>query len=201
MRIFKKEKVPVPKGITSVPLDSLTDPFDLEIGCGQGLHALKRVKHFKNRQLIAIEKTRLRFQKFHQLFEEQGRPKNLWPLHTNAVWWLSHYGRLDRFENIFLLYPNPYLKKRQSHLRWINRPFMPYLLSLLKPGGILEMRTNKGFYYLEFKEKMKLFKYMQMKKDFIVHREHEAKTAFEKKYLEKGERCHVLEFVKTVGAE
>ena len=201
MRIFKKEKVPVPQGITSVPLDSLTGPFDLEIGCGQGLHALNRVKKFKNRQLIAIEKTRQRFQQFHQFFEEQNRPRNLWPLHTNAVWWLSHYGREDMFENIFLLYPNPYPKKRHSHLRWINRPFMPYLLTLLKPGGILEMRTNRKIYYLEFKEKMEFFKCMSVKKDCVVSREDEVKTAFEKKYLAKGERCYILEFVKTAGTE
>ena len=36
---------------------------------------------------------------------------------------------------IFLLYPNPYPKTKQAHLRWINRPFMPFLLDLFKKRG------------------------------------------------------------------
>ena len=197
MRVFKKDKVPFPKGVSAIPLDSLKGPFDLDIGCGQGSYALKRAKDFQTRQIIAIEKTRLRFQKFHCLFEREGRPENLWPLHTNAVWWLSHYGRKDMFENIFLFYPNPYPKKRQAHLRWINRSFMPYLLTLLKSGGVLELRTNKKFYCLEFKDKMKVFKNMQLKKNFILEKDDEAHTAFEKKYLARGEECYVLNFMKT----
>lgn len=194
MRGFKKHNVPEPEN--PVPLDSLKGPLDLDLGCGQGLFAFERARIFKNRQIIAIEKTRSRFSTFNQLLKKYEKPKNLWPIHTNAVWWLCHHAKENSFERIFLLYPNPYPKKRQANLRWINRPFMPYLLDLLKLGGRLEMRTNKRVYYTEFKEKIQLFKNISLKKDFTLKPAATPKTAFEKKYLERGNTCYVLEFVK-----
>ena len=198
MRTFKKEKVPRPKEGNPVPLDSLKGPFELDLGCGEGSHALIRAKIFKRRQIIAIEKSHSRFQRFNRLLERKGRPKNLWPVHTNGVWWLSHYGEKNMFKNIFLLYPNPYPKNRQSNLRWINRPFLSYLLTLLKPKGVLELRTNEFYYYSEFKKKIKSFKNIKIQKDLTLKRKNPPKTAFEKKYLEKKETCYVLEIIKTL---
>ena len=194
VRIFKKDRVPVPKEGCCVPLE--LSPFDLEIGCGGGLHALRRAEVFKNRQIIAIEKTRARFKKFQNLLRNRRCPKNLWPLHTNAVWWLSHYGKQNMFERIFLLYPNPLPKKKQAKKRWVNRPFMSYLLSLLRPSGILEMRTNNSFYYMEFKEKIQVFEGMALQTDRILNKTHIPETDFEKKYLERGDRCYLLQAVK-----
>ena len=195
MKSFKKESVPLPKGGSCVPLDRLQPPFDLEIGCGTGEFAIQWAKQTKN-PVIAIEKTRTRFLKFDKAYRGLKGVNNLWPVHTNAVWWLAHYGKNNSFERIFLCYPNPYPKKRQAHLRWINRPFMPFLLDLLRRKGTLQLRTNKSYYYKEFKEKIKKFPFMQIKENKRIENLFQAQSLFEKKYLEKGDSCYVLEYQK-----
>ena len=191
MREFKAEKVPCPKHF--IPLDKLKPPFDLEIGCGSGAFALKWARQTKN-PVIAIEKTRRRFAQLKKNLEKG--PQNLWPIHTNAVWWLAHYAKKNSFQHIFLLYPNPYPKKKQAHLRWINRPFMPFLLDLLRLGGILELRTNKLYYQKEFKEKIKCFAFMRLQHSAVIQNPLRSQSLFEKKYLARGETCYALKYKK-----
>lgn len=191
IRSFKPELTPQPKAGSSFLLDKPPLPWDLEIGCGTGDFALFWAQQTQN-PVIAIEKTRTRFLKFEQKFKEVLRPPNLYPIHTNAVWWLAHYGQLNMFEHIFLLYSNPYPK----HQRWVNRSFMSYLLSLLRPGGKLEMRTNKGHYYREFRDKISKLPFMFLLEDKELSPTYLPQSLFEKKYLERGETCHILKFQK-----
>jgi len=196
MRQFKQKHIPRPKQGSCVSLDKLQPPFDLEIGCGTGEFAIQLAELTKN-PVIAIEKTRKRFLKFKKRYDKLKSLTNLWPVHTNAVWWLVHYGRKNSFEQIFLLYPNPYPKIKQAHLRWINRSFMPFLLNLLREEGKLHLRTNKNYYYQEFKEKIKEFPFMHLEEDRMIQDTSQAQSLFEKKYLERGENCHVLKYRKT----
>ena len=195
MRSFKKHLTPLPEEGKLLPLKNST-PLDLEIGCGQGWHAFQRALHFPERNLLAIEKTRKRFQQFLNLLKKEHHPKNLWPLHTNAVWWLSHFGKPHLFENIFLLYPNPYPKPRQKNLRWIHRPFMTYLLSLLKPKGVLELRTNKQLYSSDFQAQLKKYPNVSLLSSKVLTLSHSPQTLFEKKYLERNELCYQLKLEK-----
>ena len=196
MRAFNKKFIPVPSKGPCVPLDSLKAPFDLEVGCGTGDFAMQWAAQTEN-PVIAIEKTRSRFLKFEKKYKQQRQLKNLWPVHTNAVWWLTHYGKKNSFERVFLMYPNTYPKARQAHLRWINRPFMPYLLDLLMIGGLLELRTNRFSYYEEFKEKIQKFSFIRIEEERKVRDFAQAQSLFEKKYLDGGEECHVLICRKT----
>lgn len=195
MKLFKKNSIPLPKEGAGIPLNTLNPPFDLEIGCGTGDFTFQWAKQTRN-PVIAIEKTRGRFLKFQQKYKKLEKPGNLWPVHTNAVWWLTHYGKKNMFEHIFLLYPNPYPKRKQIHLRWVNRPFMPFLLNLLRKRGELQLRTNKTYYYKEFKEKIQQFTFMYLKEDRKIQDPSKAQSLFEKKYLGRGEGCYILKYQK-----
>ncbi len=197
LRVFQKSRVPRPRSAGPVPLRRLKGPFDLEIGCGSGEYALNRAKSFRRRQIIAIEKTQSRFRQFQKAIQKSGRPDNLWALRANAVWWLAHYGKKNMFENIFFLYPNPYPKQKQANLRWARRPFMLFLLGMLKPGGIVEFRTNMAFYSRELKERMPLFPGISLKEAGQIAPQALGETLFERKYLARGERLHALRFVKS----
>ena len=165
----------------------------------EGLPALADPARSAVLEPAALESTALESQDPAESADATGAPPpNFWPLQTNAVWYLAHYGRKGMFENIFLLYPNPWPKRKQSNKRWVNRPFMTYLLTLLKPGGLLEMRTDQGFYYREFREKIVSFKGMRIERDFIVPPGAPPVSAFEKKYLHQGRICRVLCCTKTL---
>ncbi len=194
-RKFNPENIPQPILKTSHPLlaPSSTECWDLEIGCGDGEFSFNRAINHPDKNIIAIEKTRNKIQRL-QLKENP--PKNLWTLHTNAVWWVSHYVPPISLDNIFILYPNVYKKKKQANLRWVNRPFLHFLLERLKMNGYIEFRTNELFYYQETKERMiQKFPFMKCVEDKKIPPTHNPETTYERKYLTRM-HCFALKFLK-----
>lgn len=195
MRLFKKQHIPVPLLKNEVPL--LNKDFkhwDLEIGSGTSKFALSRAQLNTDRQIIAIEKTRNKIKKILNLTES---PPNLWMVHTNAVWWVTHFIPENFLDRIFILYPNVYIKKKQENLRWVNRPFTHFLLERLKTGGRIEIRTNNLEYYNEVKEKwLEKFPFMESTADEDLSGQ-EPETDFEKKYLSMM-KCWRLEYTRKV---
>ena len=194
MRRFKKHLVPCPK-TEALPACFYKQALELEIGSGKGRHAIMRARQNPDKKIIAIEKTRTRFRKFQNLIKDCSID-NLIGVHTNAIWWLSHHGKMDMFERIFILYPCPYPRKKQKNLRWIHRPFWPYLISLLKTGGVLELRTNKKFYYDDFKCQLEKFKNLKIKQEKEIDSTENPITEFEEKYLNNKEICYKIQIEK-----
>ena len=202
MRSFRPERVPKPalNGILSFQKAfsrafSESAPIELEMGAGSGEFSIERAKRSPGCQFIAIEKSRRLYQSFLKCCSKETPPDNLWFFHTNAVWFIVHFVPEWSLQRLFILYPNIYPKLRQVHLRWINRPFMPYLLSRLARGGCLELRTNHQEYYEEFKSGMReKFSFMEKSRDEILSPP--AGTRFERKYMARGELCRTLVFKK-----
>ena len=192
-RIFKAHLVPRPQIQTQVPLLTQQNRnWELEIGAGDGEFSLNRASQDSSKNIIAIEKTRNQFKRFTQ---KEKRP-NLWFLHTNAVWWVTHFVPERFLNSIFILYPNPYPKKKQAHLRWVQRPFMNFLLSRLKQNGILEIRTNEFFYFQETQDQMRMkFPFMRCEEASPLQNQ-KPQTAFERKYLSRMP-CYVLKFMRS----
>ena len=127
MRPFEPSRIPRPEIDFQWDELSALQPIDLEIGAGQGLHAIAYARAHPERQLIAVEKTHTRFAKL------QGRKKshpallNLWIAQADASAFVSHLIPDKSLSKVFILYPNPYPKHNQANLRWHNRPFLATL--------------------------------------------------------------------------
>ena len=189
IRKFKRQFIPKPN--IEVPL-CLREPStlkELEIGSGNGEFAFYRAKSCPQSYFVAIEKTRYLFNQMYKHYQKEGLP-NLWIFHTNAVWWISHFVSEKSLDRVYILYPNIYIKSRQKNLRWFNRPFMSYLINCLKLGGELEIRTNEKNYYEECKLKLNQFNNIRKKQDF--HLIESPRTAFERKYRDRGQVCRSL---------
>lgn len=170
--------------------------LDIEIGAGQGLHAIQRCRQFPERHLIAIERTHTRFKQLQQRRLAHANLKNLFTLQADAVSIFTHFVRSESVSSIFLLYPNPYPKAKQANLRWHNMPFMRQMRSSLRVGGELTLATNIESYAREAAQSM-----TETWKFRLIHMREIApnfppRTHFEKKYLERGERCWNLLFCK-----
>ena len=192
MREFKVQNIPKPiLGNACISFEEFkTGAWDLEIGSGDGEFSLSRALMFPKRQIIAIEKTKNKMKK---IKSKAKLPSNLRLFHTNAVWWVSHFLPEESIDCLFILYPNPYPKKKQENMRWVNRPFMRYLLTRLKIKGHLEIRTNEKFYYAELKAKMeKNFPMMKCCQDVELNSTR-AETCFERKYKTRGP-CWCVKF-------
>jgi len=199
VRPFSTESVPKPpiSDLTSGALQRILNsgkPLDLEIGSGVGLHPIQYTQRHLKRNLIAIEQTTNKYKKFEGRFKSHNMPSNLLPIHADAVHWISHFLPKKSLENCFILFPNPYPKKKQSNLRWVNMPFMSQLILCLKPGGRIHLATNVTDYAEEaldrFDSLWNLNKISYEKSSNSIH----ARTHFEKKYLAQNQTIHDLIF-------
>jgi len=195
MRNFDRQKV-ISQTPNHSPLDhdfvKGASHLILEIGTGTGMHPLSLAKARPDSKIIAIEKTSERFGKFKRQYDRD-KLSNLLPVHAHAVSWVAHNLGNVKFDEIYLLYPNPNPKPGDLNKRWHAMPFFGHLKSLLKPRGIIQLRTNEKFYAIE------AFDYFQNTwgletsfKSFELKDVDEFKTLFEKKYLERGQCCYEI---------
>lgn len=196
MRIFKPDSVPraaLEPGVVARFLE--TDcALDLEIGSGAGWHALTRATAYPRRRLIAIERTSAKFGKLEGRFESHDRPVALLPLHADAVSIVTHELPAGRFDNVFLLYPNP--EPKNPAQRWIRMPFFARVIELLAPEGLITFATNERFYFDELLElgprdwPLEIASRRELPPAMVDS----ARTHFEKKYLARGETCLEVQF-------
>jgi tRNA (guanine-N7-)-methyltransferase len=196
MRTFERTKVPVPPDFRRLPID-LDRPLDVEIGCGVGFHPLKYARQNPDRQLIAFERTSEKFAKFSGRVQNHESIPNLIPIHGDAIHWISHSFAPESVDRYLMLYPNPYPKESQRNLRFHAMPFFSVLRATLKRGGSITIATNEEFYMREaclvMREQwgLKLVECREIPLDSVP------RTHFEKKYLERGDQCWNMIWVRT----
>jgi tRNA (guanine-N7-)-methyltransferase len=200
MREFQASLIPKPSGWSEFNFPNKSE-IDLEIGCGVGLHPIRYSMENPERFLIALEHTQMRFEAFSKRYESHNSPSNLLPVQANAIHWITHFVPQSSISRIFLLYPNPYPKKKHLNQRWYAMSFMERLISVLKPGGELTLASNLQDYAdgakvsfentwgLRTIEKREL-----TKKD--LESGYRPRTHFEKKYLLRGDNCWNLRVQK-----
>lgn len=187
-------QVPIGTNVALPDFDRL--PVDLELGCGTGKFALEYSILNPERQLVAVEQTVNKFAKFRRAFAEQ-RPTNLVPVQADGALWVDRYLPEASIERIFILYPNPYPKRKQRNLRWHYMPAMHSILRALKPNGELRFCTNLKWLLDEAAAQfsqgwnLELCGIQEVRLGSRL-----PLTLFEKKYLERGEICFDLRLQK-----
>jgi tRNA (guanine-N(7)-)-methyltransferase len=164
-------------------------PLDCEIGCGVGWHPIQYAKANPERSLLAIEHTGAKFKRFqHRSFKHA--LANLRPCHANALSVIPAALWPESIDRFFILYPNPNPKAKHANLRWHNMPFMECLLTILKPGGSLQIATNERWYWEEAKKVLLETWGFKIQSQAVVnldsHPNWNHRSHFEKKYLERG---------------
>lgn len=196
MRAFAEDKIPFHPPPSALVEILMHVPLDLEIGAGQGLHAVSYCRRFPQRKLIAVERTSTRFHQLNRRHQAHPDTTNLYPIHADAVSVVTHWLKDKSLEKVFLLYPNPYPKSKQANLRWHNMPFMRTLIAKMATGAELTLSTNVESYALEAREKFTTLWGLILKSHERLTTTSIPRTHFEKKYLERGEPCWNLVFQK-----
>jgi len=120
-------------------------------GCGTGDSTLYLASLHPDALVVGIDKSAVRLGKAQSkagpaanLLHVRAELADIWRLTRQAGWQLQHH---------YLLYPNPWPKKRQLKRRWHAHPVFPDLLAL---GGILHLRSNWRLYLEEFAESVRI---------------------------------------------
>lgn len=191
LRTFKPEKLFAPRDF-SQPI--IRQPQYLEIGAGRGKHALMFAQDNPDKHLIAIERTRNKFNDFAEKAEQLSLG-NLMAVHADAIPWVVHALQPKSLAGVFLLYPNP--EPKNPSQRWLNMPFFEFLLSRMQDNAKLVLATNIES-YIEEAEQLAREQWQLDPNVFEVDKSSQ-RTHFEVKYLARGETCWQMDIIKPEG--
>ena len=190
-RAFQPEKLSSPRNFNkpSLLLTQSTDsiPITIEIGAGKGKHALSFAADNPEQNLIAIERTRNKF----EAFAKQAtllNLANLTAIHADAIAWIVHAIAPNSVEKIYILYPNP--EQHNPNQQWLNMPFFEFLLSRLKADGEIVLATNIEAYMDNAEQQaITVWQLPTCRKQVAQDSQ---RTHFEVKYLARHETCWEL---------
>ena len=174
-------------------------PLFIEIGAGKGKHALNFAEANPNARLIAIERTRNKFDALTKALEghrsDGHKLDNLTAVHADAISYVVHALPPSSVAGCFILYPNP--EPHNKNQRFCRMPFFEFLLSRLQVGANITIASNVTSYLDE--ATACLTDIWQL--PFVRHQvaTHSTRTHFEIKYLARGEPCEELIITKPTG--
>jgi len=169
-------------------------PLVLEIGAGKGKHALGFAVQNPDKHLIAIERTRNKFEAFLKLATRQNS-SNLDAIHADAIAWIVHAIAPSSVAKIFILYPNP--EQQNPNQQWLNMPFFEFLLSRLQIDGEVTLVTNIEAYMDNAEQQATKVWGLPNTRHCVP--DDSQRTHFEVKYLARGEACWELNMHKPEG--
>jgi tRNA (guanine-N7-)-methyltransferase len=113
----------------------------LEIGPGRGDFLLSAAEQLPEKKLVAIELGKRRHFKLIPRIEKKGLA-NILLIQGNARIVLPRYFKPETFEKTYVLFPDPWPKKRHYMHRLMTVEFITLLAEFLKIGGELYFATD-----------------------------------------------------------
>lgn len=121
------------------------NPITVELACGRGEYTVGLAGRFPDRNFIGVDIKGERIWKGSTIAEEQGL--------NNAVFLRTHILMIENFfaeseiDEIWLVFPDPRPKVRDTKRRLTNPRFLEIFRRLLKPGGYLRLKTDNTALY------------------------------------------------------
>lgn len=165
-----------------------TRPIILDSCCGVGESTVRLAKEYKDFLTIGVDKSKYRLQK--SPFYENRSIENLCLFQADIFdFWRLLIEHNIPVEKHFVLYPNPWPKKKQIKRRIHGHPVF---YSFLKIGQYTEVRSNWKIYLEELRSALK---YAQIQNTSLLkYRPKMCITPFEQKYFNSGHDLYRLEY-------
>lgn len=162
--------------------------LELEIGSGHGGYALAFAPRHPDRVLVAVEQRR----KFAADLAERARRRslgNLVVLNGDARILAPRLFREGALGAVHVHFPDPWWKRRHVRRRLVDDGMSTLLLRLLRPGGLLDFRTDVERYAREAVERLEEagFENAAGPGRFADREEGEIPSTREKRYLATGQ--------------
>ncbi len=197
MRLFKPELLHAPRSLWVPDAAVWANQPMLEIGAGMGKHAMAFAANNPHTPIIAIERTRLKFNAFAKRLAGHTPLPSCYAVHADAIAWTVYAVPAAALAQVFILYPNP--EPHNPNQRWLNMPFFGYLLSRLAAGGSIVLASNVASYIDEAVERCQKTWQLAFSLANVADLHEPARSHFEAKYLQRGEHCQQITMHKPQG--
>lgn len=172
-------------------------PLWLELGIGKDPHLVERAARQPDAFFVGVEHSKKKLDKVHSK-ALQRNVRNLRLLRADIFRVLDPMFDDGSLDGSFVLFPDPWPKKRHAKKRMVQGPLLDVLARKLRPGGQLELRTDHPDYarqMLRCLEDQPSFESAFLPGEFSLephpNRLH-LPTLFEKKFAKRGLKLHYL---------
>jgi tRNA (guanine-N7-)-methyltransferase len=170
-------------------LGPLAADLELEIGSGHGGYALAFARERPDRALVAIEQRRKFAEELRAKAERRGHA-NLVVIQGDARLLAPRLFRAGSLAAIHVHFPDPWWKRRHHRRRLVDDGMTTLLLRLLRPGGLLDVRTDVERYAFDAIERLEAAGFLNDvgRGAFAASPPDEIPSTREKRYLATGQR-------------
>jgi tRNA (guanine-N7-)-methyltransferase len=172
-------------------------PIILELGCGKGEYTVGLARFFPEMNFIGVDIKGSRMWKGAKEIHIDGL-KNAGLLRTN-IELLHLFFAENEVSEIWITFPDPQMKRARRRLT--STRFMALYCKILKPGGIVHLKTDSGFLfqYTSAMVKQNNFEVITETPDLydsgITDEILGIKTFYEEQWLSRGMKIKYLKFI------
>lgn len=130
------------------PLLSLPSPLEVDLGCGRGRLILARARNFPQRTFLGVDRLVRRLGKLNKHIGDEGL-KNIHLVCGEALDTMEGILPPSSVERCYILFPDPWPKRKHHGRRLINNRFRDALIRVLAPGGEVQIATDHHDYFLD----------------------------------------------------
>lgn len=170
----------------------------VELGCGRGEYTVALAEMFPDKNFIGVDIQGERI--WHGAkYALENEIKNIRFLRIQ-IETLSEYLEMNSINEIWITFPDPFPKDKKTKKRLTSPRFLEMYKEILKPGGIINLKTDDEDLFDYSVETAKEFgvNILEATKDIYSKEEVspvlEIKTRFERKWLKKGKKINYLTF-------
>lgn len=177
-----------------------SQPVDVEIGTGAGMHFAYRANNHLDRKLVGLEL------KYKPLIQSIRRAQATGAKNTAICRY--HAFNLDllfeknEINHVFIHFPDPWTTPRKPKNRVVNRKILNHIYEMQRPGSFLEFKTDSREYFLWSLDEIKEtpykieFQTLNLYKEGGVYLENNFQTTFEKIFVRQGIEINYIKLVK-----
>jgi tRNA (guanine-N7-)-methyltransferase len=190
------------RGSALIELGSLTDRLDLEkifgrkaplrvdLGCGDGAFLCVLAQRMPEKNFLGIERLLGRIR---SATRKAARLGNVRLLRVESSYAVHHLLPAESVETFYLLFPDPWPKRRHHRRRIVTPDFLNSVQSALEQNGVLRLATDQSDYFehiVRLARNQSGFRIVDLKEADLPL------TNFEQKFRAQGVPIHWLELRK-----
>jgi tRNA (guanine-N7-)-methyltransferase len=157
-------------------------PIHVDLGCGKGRFLLARAAANPGINFLGIDRMLRRIRKIDNKAHRR-KLGNIRLMRIEGYYAVSYLIPPESIDTYFILFPDPWPKKRHQENRLFNPRFVDALQRTIKPGGIVHLATDHLPYFEDIVAIMRADTRFQETEPFVP--EPDERTDFELWYLDK----------------
>ena len=184
------------KGKWNSEFFSRSNPITLELGCGKGEYTVGLAEANRDRNYIGVDIKGARMWKGAKSVEEKGMDNAAF-LRTE-IEQISEFFAPEEVDEIWITFPDPQMQKARKRLT--SSRFLTNYRSFLRPGGIVNLKTDSPFLYEYTRRLVELngFEIIANTDDLygsgLADPVTSIKTFYEQQWLSRGKTIKLLSF-------